>query len=112
MHKSWLDPRGPAAAGGYITSPVPSTPERQAAGLSPNEHRPSAQQSNRQLRKPLGSFGDCDRMTKVERIFSDSNLVSLITLYTYIRLDEQCITQKYKGKILVLHYTFLKIYTE
>lgn len=40
--------------------------------------------------------------------------LSLITLALYITSysDEQCITQKYKGKILVLHYTFSKIYTE
>lgn len=57
----------------------------------------------------------------VEQITNDSNLVSVsshhVSFIQTSRVDEQCITQKYKGKekkkkILVLHYTFSKIYTE
>lgn len=38
-------------------------------------------------------------------ISTSFHLVSFIQTSCW---DEQCITQKYKGKILVLHYTFLK----
>lgn len=58
----------------------------------------------------------CDWMKKAERIINDSNLVLAFSHHiSFIHTsysDEQCITQKYKGKILVLHYTFSKIYTE
>ena len=68
-------------------------------------------------RQPLGSLWSlCDWMTKVERIINDSDLVLAFSHHiSFIHTsysDEQCITQKYKGKILVLHYTFSKIYTE
>lgn len=81
------------------------------------------QDHNQTPRQPLGSFwSSCDWMTKkkkerkVERIINDSNLVLAFSHHiSFIHTsysDEQCITQKYKGKILVLHYTFSKIYTE
>ena len=64
----------------------------------------------------FGKFWNVNDWT-VKQIINDSNLVSDFSHHvSFIQtscMDEQCITQKYKGKkILVLHYTFSKIYTE
>lgn len=83
--------------------------------LVPNEHQPPFCKTT--TKAAFGKFRSlCDWMTKVERIINDSNLVLAFSHHiSFIHTsysDEQCITQKYKGKILVLHYTFSKIYTE
>lgn len=78
---------------------------------------PPMQDHNQTTKAAFGEFRSlCDWMTKVEQIINDSNLVVAFSHHiSFIHTsysDEQCITQKYKGKILVLHYTFSKIYTE
>lgn len=115
MHMTRLVWRGPAGDGGYIRSPMPWPSLRQIGGLSPNEPWPPSQDHNQQPRQPLGSFEVCVIgwwrwiMNDSDLVLAFSHHISFIhTSYS----DEQCITQKYKGKILVLHYTFSKIYTE
>lgn len=102
---------GPAGDGGYFWSPMPLLSKADRRRV-PDEHWFSP----RPQRQPLGNLEVCELDDKKMEQINDSNLflafshhVSFIhTSYS----DEQCITQKYKGKILVLHYTFSKIYTE
>lgn len=118
MHMTWLDRCGPTGDGGYIRSPMLTPSQRQTGGLSPNEPWPPfARPQPTTTKAAFGKFWSlCDYMTKVKRIINDSNLVLAFSHHiSFIHTsysDEQCITQKYKGKILVLHYTFSKIYTE
>lgn len=114
MDVAWLDWWGPAGDGGYFWSPMPSLSLNQTGGLSQMSTNPLCETTTKAA---FGKFRSlCDWMTKVERIINDSNLVLAFSHHiSFIHTsysDEQCITQKYKGKILVLHYTFSKIYTE
>lgn len=101
---AWLDWHSPTREGRYIWSQA--TTIKVACSMSPGP--------NNQPGQPLWSLLVCMigwlRWSRLTHIWSWlSHHISFIhTSYS----DEQCITQKYKGKILVLHYTVAKIYTE
>lgn len=104
---------------GYIRSPIQSPCLNSRVTVCSNWAVTLLQRDHdqHQPRQPLGNVEVFDWMKKgVEQIIKDSDLVLAFShLVSFIQTsypDEQCITQKYKGKILVLHYTFSKIYTE
>lgn len=117
MRMMWLGWIGAVIRERKATLDLPCHHHHKGRWLVPNEPWPPF---GRPLPSTKAAFGKIwslrDWMTRPERIINDSNLVLAFSHHiSFIQTsysDEQCITQKYKGKILVLHYTFSKIYTE